>query len=432
MRRMREKIYAAIRAAVCRALLLCLLASAPAAALDLRLTSGDWRPINIFIEDFPGEETAGAAAFSDIIHDDLAASGYFRGYRGGAGGAADEARYAAVRSRGGEYLLTGGVKETGDVLFFELHDALTEKSLGAFSINFSPATRRLAAHTVGNWIFETLAKLPGVFHTKVAYIVRGDDGVNLLRVADYDGHNAHTVLSSADALISPAWSPDGNEILYVSFERRKPVVYRQSLLTGERRVVANFPGSNSAPAMSPDRQKIAVALTENRTLQQIFILSNVGKQQMREHDGIDTEPAWSPDGKRIAFESDVHGGPHIYEFDLDGGTTRRVSFGTGYAVSPSYDAAGEKILHIRRNGDRRNNVAITAIGTGTTAFLTDIREADSPSFSPNDAMVLFKNENIPNFLQIVSVNGKIISEWQVRETGKIINPVWGPATSGWF
>lgn len=413
--------------------LLSLCLSAQAGALDLRLTSGDWRPVNIFVERFDGDEDD--SPLSDIIHNDLTHSGYFRGYRRDPGLApAGSETYAQVRNRGGEYLLTGQVRPAagGGRLFFELHDALTETSLGSFSINFEDDNRRRAAHTVSNWVFESVARLPGVFHTKVAYVVRQKDGKNLLRVSDYDGHNAHTVLTSPEPLISPAWSPDGNELLYVSFERRKPVVYRQSLLTGERKVVANFPGSNSAPAMSSDGQKIAVVLTENKSQQQIFILGSGGKRQMRETRHIDTEPSFSPDGRRMIFESDETGGPQIYEFDLDTGQVRRVSFDTRYAVSPSYDSGGRQILHIRRNSERRNNVAITDLQTGETAELTDIREADSPSFSPNDTMILFKNENIDNSLQIVAVNGIIVSQWGVRETGKIINPVWGPTDSDWF
>ncbi len=414
-----------------------LVAGAPAAALDLRLTSGDWRPVNIFVEQFSGENPDGKAQpMSEIIHDDLSASGYFRVYLRDSA-SYDEVsaeRYAEVRNRGGEYLLAGKVQQDGGAfrLFFELHDTLTEKNLGNFSINFDPGSRRAAAHKISNWIFESVARQPGAFHTKVAYIVREEDGTNLLRIADYDGRNAHTVLTSPWQLISPAWSPDGNEILYVSFERRKPTVYRQSLLTGERQVAANFPGSNSAPAMSPDRLRVAAVLTENRTQQQIFILNSAGKQKMRESDGVDTEPAWSPDGRRIAFTSDQTGAPQIYEQILDTGKVRRISYGSGYCVSPSYSADGEKILHIRRDENGRNNIAVTDAESGETALLTDIREADSPSFSPNDAMILFKDENIENSLRIVSVNGIILSKWKVRETGKIINPAWGPAKSEWF
>ena len=402
----------------------------------MRLTSGDWRPVNIFIEEFAGEKLKKKQQpLADIIQKDLAASGYFRVHprESGGYGKIGAEHYKQTRNRGGEYLLAGELRpENGGArLFFELHDVLTEKETGSFSIHFGEDSRRAAAHKVSNWIFEAVARLPGVFHTKVAYVVRQKNGANYLRVADYDGKNAHTVLTSTDPLISPAWSPDGNELLYVSFERRKPVVYRQSLLTGERKIVANFPGSNSAPAMSPDRQNIAVALTENKSHHQIFIIGAAGKQQMRESGGVDTEPVWSPDGRRIAFVSDQTGAPQIYEQILDTGEVRRVSFGCKYCVSPSYDAGGGKILHIRR-GDGGNNVALTDAESGKTAVLTNVREADSPSFSPNDAMILYKNENISDSLQIVSVNGIIKTTWEVRESGEIINPVWGPARSDWF
>ncbi len=411
------------------------LAGAPAAALDLRLTSGDWRPVNIFVEKF-ADDKGGAQPMAEIIRDDLASSGGFRAHLRDSGSyrKIDSARYAQTRNRGGEYLLAGEVRPegAGGRLFFELHDALAEKEVGSFSINFDDTARRTAAHKISNWIYESVVRRPGVFHTKVAYVVRQKNGTNFLRVADYDGRNAHTVLTSPAPLISPAWSPDGNELLYVSFERRKPVVYRQSLLTGVRRVVANFPGSNSAPAMSPDRLRIAVALTENKSQQQIFIINNTGKQQLRESDGADTEPAWSPDGRRIVFASDETNSPQIYEQILDTGEVRRISFGGSYCVSPSYNSGGDKILHIRRGGGGRNNVAVTDIESGKTAFFTDIREADSPSFSPNDAMILYKDENISNSLRIVSVNGIINTAWRVRETGDVINPVWGPAASDWF
>ncbi len=421
----------------CISLLLVWSLSAPAVALDLKLTSGDWRPINLFVESFADETSKdNTQLLSDIIYDDLSSSGYFRGYKreSGSYGKVDAARYSQVRNRGGEYLLAGQIKDSNGEksLQFELHDALTEKSLGSYSIGFTPDNRRLAAHKVSNWVFETVVRLPSVFHTKIAYIVREEDDTNLLRVADYDGHNAHTVLSSADPLISPAWSPNGNEILYVSFERRRPVVYRQSLLTGDRRVVANFKGSNSSPSMSPNGQQVAAALTQNEHQQQIFLISENNKQRLRESDSVDTEPAWSPDGERLVFESDETGSPQLYEIELASGEVQRLSYGSKYCVSPSYNSTGEQVLHIRRDDNRRENVAVLDMASGDSFYITDISRADSPSFSPNDAMILFKDEKNDNFLQIISVNGIISTKLKVRETGKIINPVWGPARSDWF
>ena len=412
-----------------------LLSGAPTMALDLELTSGDWRPINILVENFAGDERG----LAGIIRADLRASGYFLNldYTGKTGnyGAVSEKYLEYVRGRGGEYLLTGKVVVLNDSdaqLYFKVHDTLTERELGSFSLDFDHRDWRRAAHQISNWIYESVVRQPGVFHTKVAYVVREKDGTNKLRVADYDGHNLHTVLTSPEAIISIAWTPDGNQILYVSFERNKPVVYRQSLLTGERRVVANFAGSNSGPAISPDGQKVAVVLTKNKHLQQIYIMSAAQKRRMRVGRSIDTEPAWSPNGRRIVFVSDDSGTPQIYEYKLENSAVRRLSFGSNYCVSPSYSADGKRVLHIRRNAAGRNNVALLDIQSGGEVFLTNIREADSPSFSPNDAMVLYKNENLPNFLYIVAVNGIIKTKWKNHESGRIINPVWGPSKSGWY
>lgn len=409
--------------------------SAP--GLELDLTSGNWRPASVFVEYFEGESLQDGR-ISSVVGNDLRNSGYFRPrYRvGSSHGEVSSAHYAEVRDRGGEYLLTGRVHQEvsgGSRLFFELHDALTETSLGSFSINFTETSKRTAAHKVSNWVFESIARLPGVFHTKVAYIVREENGTNLLRVADYDGHNAHTVLTSPSPLISPSWSPNGNELVYVSFETRQPVIYHQSLLTGERTVIANFPGTNSAPAMSPNGREVAMALTRGGDEQKVYVKGEGGELRKISHlGGIATEPTWAPDGERMAFVSDASGAPQIYEQYVAGGAARRVTFGSKYCVSPSYSRDGEQILHICRDDAGRSNIAIIDLKSGESAGLTDIREADSPSFSANGAMVIFKNENISNALQIVAVNGIIISQWEVRESGEVINPVWGPAFSDWF
>ena len=413
---------------------------APVLAVEIAISSGDWRPIKIAVEHFLGEERLPAEGFSDIIISNLSRSGTFLAYADAVNshflsGTKRAERFYQARGRGIEYLLTGAITEdSGDKhnVSFVLWDVVTEKSLGSFRFNhFSPGVQRLVAHKISNFVYEQVAGQPGVFHTKIAYVLRYKDGMNELKVADYDGYNDQTILSSKNNIISPSWSSDGNTLLYVSFERRKPVVYRQSLLTGERQVVANFKGSNSAPAMSPDGRRIAIAATFHGGIQQIYIISENTRERLRESEGVDTEPSFSPDGNRIVFTSDAGGSPQIYEQNMETGDVRRLSFGSRYNTEPSYSSNGRQVVFLRKD-DNGYNISLMDVDSGKIDVLTAIGLADSPSLSPNDAMALFKDEKRANNLFTVSVNGKVMLPLDIREKGTIINPVWGPLSSDWF
>lgn len=409
----------------------------PAHALDIHLTSGNWTPINIFISRFGGEQQLGDNLPSEIIGDDLTRSGEFRVRRLAAPNFAnvDAAYLDALGQKGGEYLLAGQL--THDpikqeyILQFVLHDIITGKKVGSFKTAFSPANQRLAAHNVANWVLETVTAQAGVFHTKVVYVVRRPNGQSVLRVADYDGHNRQTILQSDDRIISPSWSPDGNELVYVSFERNKPIIYRQNFLTGERQVVANFRGSNSAPAISPDLQRVAAALTEHGGLQQIYLISDDGKRRVRTSNGINTEPAFSPDGTRLVFSSDEAGSLQIYQINLTTREEQRLTYNSRYNASPQYSSDGKNIVFVSRS-DAGDNVVLLEIRSGREVQLTNTRLADSPTFAPNDNIILYKDEKNKNYLATVSVNGKVAVFWDTPEDGIILDPAWGPAASAWF
>ena len=93
-----------------------------------------------------------------------------------------------------------------------------------------------------------------------------------LIVADSDGENPHIVMQSNEPLMSPAWSPDGQNLAYVSFEDRLPSVYVQTLKTGERRRVSAKAGVNQAPAFSPDGKKLALTLSTRDGNLDVYIL----------------------------------------------------------------------------------------------------------------------------------------------------------------
>ena len=430
-------------AALASLLLGSLLAPLAMAAVEIRIESQGVRRIPILIEAFAGEKI-GSEQLSRVVTDDLDRTGLFRAIHNPQPTTApfEEPDYSQIDLEEFEYMLVGLVEEISDGsqrATYQLIDLVTQEPEEAFAISIGPGQDRLVGHTISNWLYERLIGDPGVFTTKIAYVLKQGDkrtATYELKVADYDGHNAQTLLKSPEPIISPEWMPSGNHILYVSYERRKPIVYEHALLTGQRRTVAGFKGNNSAPAVSPDRRWIAVALSESGSTQ-IYLLSADGtrKLRLRESNGIDTEPTFSPNNEDIAFVSDSGGSPQIYIRNRLSGKERRMTFGSSYNVSPRYSPDGAALSFVRRD---RNGFNVHILDSqdpgGPTVPVTGIDLADSPSFSPDGKMLLFKNDARPNILYTVSVNGKIARPFTIPEQGEIKDPIWSPASTrnSWF
>ena len=212
----------------------------------------------------------------------------------------------------------------------------------------SPASDlRLTAHRIADRIYEKLTGERGVFATRIAYVVQTSRNAWELHIADADGANPQSALRSREPIISPAWSPDGSRLAYVSFETGKPVVYVHTVATGARKAVANFRGSNSAPAWSPDGKTLAVTLTREGN-SQVFLMNADGGnvRRLTTSSGIDTEPSFSPDGQSIYFTSDRGGGPQVYRMPATGGGAQRVTFNGDYNISPRLSPDGKLLAYV--------------------------------------------------------------------------------------
>lgn len=423
-----------------RALLLALLLLAPLAqaAVEIQIESLGVRRIPILIESFAGEEAGTPNQLSKVIAEDLDRTGLFiaRHSELTTTGPFESPDFLAEALAEQEYMLVALVEPQGNGqrIIYQLIDLVTQSADDAFALTIGPGQERLVAHTISNWIYERLIGEPGIFTSKIAYVLKTGDkraATYELKVADYDGHNAQTLLKSPEPIISPEWSPNGNFLLYVSYEQRKPIVYEHALLTGQRRTIASFKGNNSAPTMSYDRRWIAVALSETGNTQ-IFLLSADGtrKLRMRESAGIDTEPKFSPVSEDLAFVSDAAGSPQIYLYNRLSGEERRLTFGSTYNVSPTFSPDGRLMAFVRRDRNGFNvHLLDPSESGGPTVPLTGIDLADSPSFSPDSKILLFKNDARPNILYTVSINGKIARPFTLVEDGEIKDPTWSPASS---
>jgi len=204
------------------------------------------------------------------------------------------------------------------------------------------------------------------------------------------------------------------------------VIYVHSLATGKRHIVANFKGSNSAPAWSPDGSQLAVVLSKDGSSQIYSVNADgSGLQRLTRSGGIDTEPRYSPDGASLYFTSDRGGSPQIYRTGVNGGDAQRVTFEGSYNVSPRPSADGRSLAFITRR-EGRFQLAVMDIASRQMQVLTDSNKDESPSFAPNSRMILIATEvGGRGVLSAVSSDGRIKQRLSVA-AGDVREPAWGP------
>src|SRR3954469_7564816 len=250
------------------------------AQLKIEITGFGSNQLPIAILPLKGEEAL-PQKVTEIVTADLYRSGFFKIVDSGGvnpiPSEPTELQFPAWKTRGADAVVIGSVSAmpngSWDVRF-RLMDVLKQTQITGFAYQVQAAQLRNTAHKIADAIYEKMTGDVGVFSTRITYVVRRGTRFEL-QVADADGFGAQTVLASNEPIISPSWAPDGNRLAYVSFERKKPVVYVQSLTTGQRHAVANFTGSNSAPAWSPDGRRLAVVLSKDGG-SQIFTMSAEG------------------------------------------------------------------------------------------------------------------------------------------------------------
>lgn len=413
-----------------------MLAMPAQAALDVKITESADQAIPIAIVPF-GSASPVPLDIAKLASHDLQTTGLFdvvaRSQMLGQPHSPENVNYANWRAMGTTNVVVGNVvpsQNGGYTIRFHILNTYSGRSIGSYEVNVARNGLRDAAHAVANLIYKQLTGEKGYFLSRIAYITvtQGNGGRTYqLVVADYDGHDAATIYSSKDPIMSPAWSPDGNHIAYVAFDvsHGRTSLRVQEVATGRIREISSRPGINGAPSWSPDGSRLALTLSYQGSPDiYVYNLRTNQMQRLTRSPAIDTEAVWAPDGNSIVFTSDRGGSPQLYRMSARGGQVSRITH-TGNGAQDAAFSPDGKLLAFVENGPNGYRIAVQDLQTGNVRALTRGGLVESPDFAPNGQAIIYATQGGNNALATVSVNGEVHS--QLSQRGKVQEPSWGPA-----
>ena len=336
-----------------------------------------------------------------------------------------------------DYVLLGSVTPDGDGRYnvsISLMNLFADRPVLGQAFSHIPLDRLgVLAHHISDLVYNTITGVKGIFSTHLAYVsVIHQSGNTLYRlvVANADGSNPQILLQQRNLPIaSPQWSPDGKQIAYVSYQNNRMGIFSINVATGQRKLIAYFPGMNSAPAWSPDGTKMAMALSKGSSANtNIYVMDLKTKQLTRYTSfGNNTSPSWTPDGQSLVFNSNRGGSPQLYQIHLQSHEVHRLTYNGVQNFDPIVTPDGHSVVYMHQaQSGGAIQLAVYRFATGSSQVITQGQLDKSPSISPNSQMVICANYDHANgILAEVSIDGRIHLTLPSTQ-GSVQSPAWSP------
>ncbi|HEV7255393.1 MAG TPA: Tol-Pal system beta propeller repeat protein TolB [Mesorhizobium sp.] len=408
------------------------------ALVEIDVNKGVVEPLPIAITNFVSADGLGAE-ISSIVEADLRRSGLFAPIEKAAfiqkiDNPDSAPRFEDWTVINAQALVTGRVSQEADGRLraeFRLWDTFAGQQLAGEQFFANKANSRRVAHIIADAIYERLTGEKGYFDTRVVFIDESgpkSDRRKRLAIMDQDGANRRYLSDGRSIALTPRFSPNRQEITYMSYESGQPRVYLLQIETGQRELVGNFPGMTFAPRFSPDGQKVIMSLLRDDGNSNIFAMDLRSRTTTRltNSNAIDTSPSYSPDGSQVVFTSDRGGQPQIYIMNADGSGQNRISFGGGQYSTPVWSPRGDLVAFTKQAGGEFQIGVMRTDGSGERILSTGYLQ-EGPTWAPNGRVLMFFREAAGSGgpkLHSIDLTGR--NEQQIPTENFASDPAWSP------
>lgn len=322
---------------------------------------------------------------------------------------------------------------------FILWDAILEKELLAETLELSEKIWRRAGHKISDRIYSKMTGYGGYFDSRIVYVAESGPYLNRVKrlaIMDQDGENHQYLTDGKDLVLTPRFSPDGRQVIYLSYKNRIPQVHVLNLENGVSSLLGNFPGMSFAPRFSPDGTKAIMSISKDGITHIYDLeLKSKKKKQLTHAGRINTSPSYSPDGKEVVFNSDSDGRRQLYIMNSDGGNVRRISFDNGVYAEPNW-SSNNYIAFTRINRTYGFTIGVirpdASEQQNTERLIASGYLVESPSWTPNGRLIVYTKGTSPKgkytkgLNRIYTIDFTGYNERLIPTPGDASDPDWSP------